>query len=103
MSLAGAGQYVDPLGKLKSDLASSIQTMNQMTATNSAAFAKESTAAMISLNKLVETNSTFIKQYVDYNNELLWNSEKEQNIFIGTIAAVVIIIIFFMLIQKKCC
>jgi methyl-accepting chemotaxis protein len=102
-SLVGFGQLTDPLGDLNGELSSSIQKMNTMTATQSAAFATDVTQSMKDLNTIVNEKSDYIKQYVDYNNELLWNSEKEQNIFIGTIAAIVIIIIFFMLIQKKCC
>jgi hypothetical protein len=102
-SLFGLGQYVDPLGNLNGDLSSSIQKMNTMTATQSAAFATAATQSMKDLNTIVEEKGKYIKQYVDYNNELLWNSDKEENVFIATIAIIVIIIIFFMLIQKKCC
>lgn len=102
-SLVGLGSLDDPMGNLRGELSSSVSAMNEMTAANSAGFATDASAAMKDLHQLTISSNNAIKQTIDYNNELIWDSMKEENIFIATIAATVIIIIFFMLIQKKCC
>jgi len=103
LSLVGVGFLNDPMGDLRGQLSSDMNNLNMMTAQKSEAFAESENEALKDLYTLLGVKSKSLQQTVSYNNELIWDTLKEENFFMAMLASIVIIIIFFMLIQKKCC
>jgi hypothetical protein len=102
-SLVGMGSLDDPMAKLRGQLSADIAKQNQMVAT-------ESLAAVQAINETLKDIYTFqgvarkrMQATIDLNQQLVWDSMDEENLFMSVLSVVIIIIIFFMLIQKKCC
>ena len=100
-SLVGAGSLVDPMGGLRAELSSKINDLNMMVAQKSLAVAEAENQSIKDLYSLMGTKSKELQVTFDYNNELIWDTLKQDNIFIGVLGASVLIIVFFMLIQKS--
>lgn len=103
LSLLGAGDAYNPMGKLSGELSQAIQDMNNMVA-------NESLLAVQTLSKDVTDMYKVMNQefgIMDDANKLmqtqLWNAQEVDNIFLTVLSVVIIIIVFYLLFQKRCC
>lgn len=101
LSLVGMGKLYDPIGDLRSQMATSNATLNAMVQTKTLQAVQGLSQDVKELYTLLGTKETEMQTYIQYNNQLLWEQMKEENLFISILAASVIIIIIFMLVAKN--
>lgn len=101
--LFGLGNLYDPMGELRGELSSSVAKLNNMTASESIAAVEGISSEIKTMYNTLELDKTVSDTMNKLNNDLIWNSIKQENLFLGVLSSVIIIIVFYLLIQKKCC
>lgn len=103
LALLGVGELYNPLGEKNAELASAIQAQNSMVATESLAAVSAIDTTMKDLYTFQSVMQEKMQKTINFNQDLLLNSLKVENVFISILSVLIIVIVFFMLSQKKCC
>lgn len=101
--LFGLGNLYDPMGELRGELSSSVAKLNNMTAGKSIAAVEGISSEIKTMYNTLSLDQEVSDSMNKLNNSLLWNTIKQENLFLGVLSSVIIIIVFYLLIQKKCC
>ena len=102
-SLLGLGSLYDPMAKLRGQLAQDVTQMNNMVANESLESVQVLSKNVKNLYRFMGTQQNTMKAQIKLNNEMVWDSLNETNLFIAVMMISIIIIIFYILIKKKCC
>ena len=103
LGLFGAGSLVDPLGDAQSSVQAALKDINQTTAAQSLAVAQGTEKEIEELFLNMNQHLDLINQINQNQTDQLWDTVRQENLFLIILSMLIVLLIFFFLIQKKCC
>jgi hypothetical protein len=98
-SLLGFGDDVNPLVKKKAELADIQSKLRSTIDQNNIAALNATNQSLRDLFNYIGTQETDIRAFIELNDELLWESIAQENLFILILAVVIIILVIYNLIR----
>ena len=97
LGLVGAGEVYDPLGDLRSKLATANSNLQQVTNSQSLLFATEEGTVNKDIWKYIMTNNAKTTQYINANNEVALDNIEQTDIVLAIIWITVFIIVIYLI------
>ena len=98
-SLLGFGEDVNPLTKKRAELADIQNKLRAAIDQNNIAALSATTQNLKNLFNYIGTTEASIRNFIEFNDELLWESIAQENLFILILTIVIIILIIYNLIR----
>jgi len=99
LGLFGMGSLVDPLGDAKAKYSKAMTDLNMMTATDTLQAVSGLQTEMIAFIKVTQEQKELTQLIIKEGNDTIWDSIKEENLFISILFVLILIIVFFQLIK----
>lgn len=100
LGLAGFGSVYDPLGDLRSDLASKTQEFNNISADYAYKGILKNLDLINALDNVMNGNGAVAKKQLQLTSDLIWESLETENLFIIFLYVLVFIVIFYLIVKK---
>jgi hypothetical protein len=98
-SLLGFGEDVNPIQKKRKELADIQSKLRATIDQNNIAALSATTQNLKNLFTYIGTTEASIRNFIEYNDELLWESIAQENLFILILTIVIIILVIYNLIR----